>query len=359
MKISVKFPKIKKIQLRFCSNVENPQKKGNKIYFSGIQPTGEVHLGNYLGAVVNWRKLQNELHPSDQAIFSIVDLHSHTTEINRGNLSQNTLKIASVLLACGIDPKKSILFRQSHVSGHAELHWLLSCITPMFLLNNMIQYKEKVKAQSEAHVGLFTYPVLMASDILLYRTTHVPVGEDQVQHLNFARILARKANQIWKTDHFIEPETLLTSSSRVMSLTDASKKMSKSDPLERGKISLFDSPDVITSKIKRAKTDCISGLTYDTINRPEVSNLIDIYSALSKRSVEDICKQFESAPNLLGFKLELTDVVINYLAPIHTSLREYEKDPGYVNEILKQGAQQANEIAQKNIQKIHEIVGNL
>lgn len=329
-----------------------------KLYFSGIQPTGEVHLGNYLGAIQNWTRLQNSLAPGDEALFSVVDLHSITTSAGRQNLRLNTFRIAAVLLACGLDPEKSIIFVQSRVSGHSQLHWLLSCLTPMFMLNNMTQYKDKVRQSHEPNLGLYAYPVLMAADILLYGTTHVPVGDDQDQHMQLARALAKKANLHWNTDHFIEPEMVTTRFSRVMSLTDSTKKMSKSDTKESSKLSLFDSPDVLAEKIKRAKTDSIDGVSYDETLRPEVANLINIFSAMAGRPNEDICAEFVRS-NMLEFKLALTDVVISGLKPIYENLTRYEQDRAYVESVLEEGARKANAIAEENLRRINDILGAL
>lgn len=327
--------------------------------FSGIQPTGTVHLGNYLGALRQWVQLQ-EASTSWQRVFCIVDLHSLTTPGGRAHLAHHTLELTATLLACGIDPARSVLYNQSRVSAHAELCWVLGCVTPLHMLNTMIQYKEKVRAAQEAHVGLFNYPTLMAADILAFQATHVPVGEDQTQHLQLARDLAERCNRTWSAPDdaplFTIPVQLHAPVARVMSLRDPRKKMSKSDPLEHSRISLCDSADVIADKIRRAKTDSLLGLSYDPEKRPEVSNLLDIYAALTDRTPESVAA--EHAQHDMGqFKRALTEVLVSHLAPIAKQIAALRADEGYLRKVLDEGAERARTLAQPTLDAVRARVG--
>eukprot|EP01125_Pyxidicula_operculata_P002455 TRINITY_DN12317_c0_g1_i1.p1 TRINITY_DN12317_c0_g1~~TRINITY_DN12317_c0_g1_i1.p1 ORF type:complete len:351 (-),score=62.28 TRINITY_DN12317_c0_g1_i1:65-1117(-) len=323
--------------------------------FSGIQPTGDLHLGNYLGAVVNWVHFQNK-YPG-KTMFCVVDLHSLTTKENRKGLLENTLEMTAVLLACGIDPKQSLLYNQSKVPAHSELAWILSCITPMWKLNTMIQFKEKVQKEGEAHAGLLNYPVLMAADILLFRSTHVPVGEDQTQHLELARNLASRANREWNNpDLFVVPTPIYTSQKRVMSLGDGKKKMSKSDPSKYSKLCLTDTKDDIAIKIKKAKTDIHANVDFNPEERPEMANLIQIFSALSNRSVESIVDEYKTK-SIIEFKNALTDVVVAHVCPIGEKIAQYRSNKDYILSVLKEGSDQANEIAYKQMQLVKDALG--
>jgi len=322
--------------------------------FSGIQPTGEVHLGNYLGAIANWVNLQNE-HPH-KVILSVVDLHSLTAGPEPRLLEESTWNVLATLLAAGIDPTKTIIFNQSKVSAHVELAWILNCFTPLYKLKTMTQYKEKSKDETEAFAGLLNYPVLMTADILLYKATHVPVGEDQTQHMDLARFLADRFNKKYHDNFFPIPQILLTSTKRVMSLTDPSKKMSKSDPNSRSKINLTDSADDIRQKITKAKTDSIMGITWDPTQRPEVANLLQIFSALSGRTIEDICQEF-AAKDMLVFKNALIDVLVSTICPIGKKIGELRKDKVYLTKVLDEGSHKAHQIAIQTMKEVRQLVG--
>jgi len=299
---------------------------------SGIQPTGVIHLGNYLGAVRNWKRLQNE---HNELFFSVVDLHSLTTveprlpgegdEIDglvHTNLRWQTRQMMAALLACGIDAEKAVLFPQSMVSGHAELAWILSCITPTSWLTNMIQYKEKKSQRQVAGHGLLTYPVLMAADILLYRATHVPVGVDQEQHIELTRDIARRFNwSFCNPDRplFPEPQSLYTACPKVMSLRDGTRKMSKSEISDMSRINLTDDADTIARKVRKAKTDSVSHITYDPDVRPELANLLRMHASLTESSPEEIVTSFQGK-NTLDLKLKLTDVLVAHLGPIREEI---------------------------------------
>ncbi|KAG0321892.1 Tryptophan--tRNA ligase, mitochondrial [Dissophora globulifera] len=343
--------------------------KEKPIIFSGIQPTGQPHLGNYLGAISNWVTLQEQAHHDNETlIFSIVDLHAITLPQDPKKLRKERHEMAATLLACGIDPKKCILFEQSRVSGHSELTWILNCMTPVGWLTRMTQWKSKlgvtkgvkslddVSATAGLQLGLFAYPVLMAADILLYKATKIPVGEDQIQHLELARDIAQMFNKTVKTPFFPLPRPMITETKRVMSLRDPSRKMSKSDPSDQTRINLADSPDVIAAKIKRAATDSIQGISYDREERPAVANLVDIYAAMKRISVEDVVKEHAQSSNAI-FKEGLTEVVVSRLRPIQEEMARLEKEEGYVQSILHQGATKATELSQPNMKEIHRLMG--
>ena len=315
---------------------------------SGVQPTGNLHLGNYLGAIINWVDLQKEF----ESFFCVVDLHAITVPHDPKTLSQDTYNIAALYLACGIDLEYSTIFVQSHISAHSELAWLLNCITPLNWLERMIQYKEKAKKQGEnVSVGLLDYPVLMAADILLYDTDKVPVGEDQKQHLELTRDIVTRINDRFgtvKKPVLKMPEPLIRKEgARVMSLTDGTAKMSKSDPSEMSRINLLDPPDVITKKLKRCKTDLVKGLTFDDPERPECHNLLTLYSLLSRQSKEDVARECET----MGwgqFKPLLTEVVIEALRPIQSRHQEIIAAPTYLKEVLAQGERKSRYSSSKN-----------
>jgi len=324
--------------------------------FSGIQPTSGVHLGNYLGAIRNWVALQDRY----ECIYCIVDLHALTALHDPEAMRANTREMAAALLASGIDPARSILFVQSNVAAHAQLGWVFNCVTPMGWLNRMTQFKEKAgKDRENAPVGLFDYPVLQAADILAYRATHVPVGEDQKQHLELSRDIAGSFNRRFNVDYFPLPEPLiLGEATRVMSLRDGTKKMSKSDPSEQSRVSLTDDADAIALKIRRAKSDSILGVTYDPEARPEASNLLTIYAALSDRTRADVQAEFAEA-SFSDFKGRLADLAVERLAPINAEMRRLMADPGHLDRVLRDGAEQADAIAAPILREAYEIVGFL
>ena len=408
-----------------------------KRIFSGIQPTGNLHLGNYLGAIQNWVKLQNDY----ECLFCIVDLHAITVPQDPVALRSSIRQTAAAYIASGIDPKKSIIFQQSQVSGHSELGWLLSCLTPLGWLNRMTQFKEKtsqskegierlikeakklvksiedlqkrlenelqqkyaasraplevlvsyeslelseeivrndhqllelnasilkstlvevsedIGSNSKACLGLYAYPVLMAADILLYHATHVPVGEDQKQHLELARDIAGAFNRQYNTEYFKLPEPqILGEATRVMSLRDGTKKMSKSDPSDFSRIHLNDDDDSIRSKIQKAKSDMLDGVTYDPEKRPEASNLLTIMAAIQSKPRKDIELQYVNS-NFSSFKRDLADALIGHISPIRNEMAKLLNDRAYLDALLKESAGKAEAIAKKNLDKIQELIG--
>jgi tryptophanyl-tRNA synthetase len=323
---------------------------------SGIQPTGSLHLGNYLGALKQWVEFQN-VHES---FFCVVDLHAITVPQNPKKLREETLQSAAIYLASGIDPEKSRIFIQSHVSAHSELAWILNCITPMSWLERMIQYKEKSAKHGETvGVGLFDYPVLMAADILLYKAQLVPVGDDQVQHLELTRDLARRFNEKYCKSKPIlfEPKPLIVSEgARIMSLQDGTSKMSKSAENDFSRINLLDPPDVIAKKIKRCKTDTFIGLEWDNPGRPESQNLLSIYQCVTGKTKEDISKEVASM-NWGNFKVTLSDAVIAHLQPIQTRYHEIMKNRDYLETVLRKGQADASAIADQTLSEVKNAVG--
>ncbi|KAF9104696.1 Tryptophan--tRNA ligase, mitochondrial [Mortierella sp. GBA35] len=351
------------------NSTSSSKPKVKPIIFSGIQPTGQPHLGNYLGAISNWVNLQEQAHLDQETLlFSIVDLHAITMPQNPNQLRNDRRGMAITLLACGIDPNKVILFEQSKVSGHSELAWILNCLTPVGWLARMTQWKSKlgvtkgaqsledVSATQGLQLGLFAYPVLMAADILLYRASKIPVGEDQIQHLELARDIATTFNKTVKTKHFPLPQPIITETKRVMSLKDYSSKMSKSDPSDQSRINLADSPKDISKKIKRAVTDEIRGISYDRAERPAVANLVDIYAAMKRVPVEAVVQEHAQSSNAV-FKEALADVLITALKPIQDEMARLEKEDGYVQSVLDNGAARASEIARPNLEQIQKLVG--
>ncbi|WNC21112.1 tryptophan--tRNA ligase [Thermosynechococcus sp. GLH187] len=323
-----------------------------KRVLSGVQPTGSLHLGNYLGAIRNWVAGQAEY----ENYFCVVDLHAITVPHNPAELAANTYTVAALYLACGIDPAHATIFVQSHVSAHAELTWLLNCITPLNWLEDMIQFKEKAVKQGEnVAAGLLDYPVLMAADILLYDADLVPVGEDQKQHLELTRDIAARVNYLFARNQppiLKLPEPLIAKAgARVMSLTDGTKKMSKSDPSELSRINLLDSPDEVRKKIKRCKTDPIRGLTFDDPDRPEANNLLSLYQVLTGKTKEAVAA--ECADMGWGqFKPLLTDAVIATLEPIQQRYQEIMADPRYLKDLLKKGQEQAARVANATLERV-------
>ncbi|MES2983719.1 MAG: tryptophan--tRNA ligase [Pseudomonadota bacterium] len=346
---------------------------------SGVQPTGNLHLGNYLGAIRNWVGLQD----SHECLFMLADLHAITVPQDPAALTRNTRETAAAYIACGIDPEKSVIFPQSAVSMHAELAWILSCHAPLGWLNRMTQFKDKgqvavkfnykneeqrkliekvmkevevkvifskddflvQKNTNDAKLGLYSYPVLMAADIIGYHATHVPVGEDQKQHLELARDIAGAFNRAYGVEFFPLPEPIiLPTAARIMSLRDGSKKMSKSDPSDYARITLTDDADTIAKKLRKATSDSIEGVTYEPETRPEVANLLTIYAALTGTTPDAVASQFASAQTS-AFKSALVDVAVDKLSPITTRMRELMDDTTALDAILKAGAGKARAIA--------------
>ncbi|MDH5748190.1 MAG: tryptophan--tRNA ligase [Rhodospirillales bacterium] len=326
--------------------------------FSGVQPTGNLHLGNYLGAIRNWVRLQNDY----ECIFCVVDMHAITQWQDPAELTANTREVAAAMIAAGIDAKKHIIFNQSQVPAHAELAWIFNCVARMGWLNRMTQFKEKAgKNRENASVGLYAYPVLMAADILLYKGTHVPVGEDQKQHLELARDIAQKFNNDFKTDLFPVVEPLIFgAATRVMSLKDGTKKMSKSDPSDLSRINMTDDADQIAKKIRKAKTDPepLPESTKEFNGRPEAANLIGIYAALSDSSVEDVCARFGGEP-FSTFKQHLADLAVSSLAPMQEEMRRLMQDTSHVDAVLADGAARARAVAEPILGEIKDVVGFL
>jgi len=332
-------------------------KNSKSVVFSGVQPTGNLHLGNYLGAIKNFVDLQKKM----ECIYCVVDLHAITVFQDPKELKKNILDTTAGFVACGLDFKKSIIFNQSSVSGHAELAWILNCVSRVGWMNRMTQFKEKAgKNKENASVGLYVYPNLMAADILLYKATHVPVGDDQKQHLELARDIAQKFNNDFKSNNFFPiPEPLIQKKlSRVMSLRDGTKKMSKSEESDYSRIDLQDTEDEINKKIKKAKTDSspIPSKVDDLKNRPEALNLINIYSFITNKTVEKTLESM-AGKDFSKFKNELSDVLVATICPIGKKIKELKNDNKYLLEILQEGTNKANAIAKKNIDKIKEIVG--
>lgn len=326
--------------------------------FSGIQATGNIHLGNYLGAIRNWVKLQDAY----ENLFCIVDLHSLTTLPTPQHMTQWTREVAAAYIASGINPEKSIIFAQSGVPAHTELAWIFACLTPLGWLNRMTQFKDKAgKHREQANLGLYAYPVLMAADILAYKGTHVPVGEDQKQHLELARDIAGAFNRQYGQDYFELPEPyILKTAARVMSLRDGTAKMSKSDSSDYSRIHLMDDADAIALKIRKAKTDPdpLAGRLEEMENRPEALNLLGIYAALSDMTLEDTCKRFEGA-TFSVLKHDLTDQVIAVIEPIGREMTALLKDPATLDRLMKKGAEAANALATKHLAEVKQLVGFL
>ena len=326
--------------------------------FSGVQPTGNLHLGNYLGAIKNWVSLQKDF----ECIFCIVDLHAITIKQDPKELENNTIEVTAAYLASGIDPKKTIIFNQSSVSAHTELTWLLSCSTPIGWLNRMTQFKEKAgKRKDNAVLGLYSYPVLMASDILSYKATHVPVGEDQKQHLELARDIAGVFNQTYNIDFFPIPKPqIFGTATRVMSLRNGENKMSKSDESDYSRINITDNNDLINLKIQKAKTDPhpLPSKKEELENRPETVNLLGIYSALKNEKFEKTMREM-SGKDFSSFKKLLAELVISEIEPISKKMNDYLKNKDYLKKILKEGTEKADYISSRNLLEIKKIIGLL
>ena len=334
--------------------------------FSGVQPTGNLHLGNYLGAIKNFVSLQND----HECIYCVVDMHAITVKQDPKVLKNNIFEVAASFIAAGINPEKSIIFAQSQVSAHAELAWIFNCVARLGWLNRMTQFKEKAgKNRENASAGLYTYPVLMAADILAYHATHVPVGDDQRQHLELARDIAQKFNNDFDLDYFpITEPVIMGAATRVMSLRDGKNKMSKSDISDYSRLNLTDSIDDISNKIRKAKTDPLplpdanslneeGNFNEETINsRAEAVNLLNIYSALSNEDIIKVVEKFEGR-QFSDFKKELNEIAVETLAPITKEMRKLLEDKTYLESIIKDGGNRANILAQPIITKVKDIIG--
>ena len=329
--------------------------KKNRI-LSGVQPSGDLHLGNYLGAIKNFVSLQKNY----ECFFCVVDLHAITVWQDPAQLAQKTREVTAAFIASGIDPNENILFAQSQIPQHAQLAWIFNCVARMGWLNRMTQFKDKAgKDKENVSVGLFSYPTLMAADILIYLATHVPVGEDQKQHLELTRDIAQKFNNDFKTDLFPIPEPLIFGeATRVMSLRDGTKKMSKSDPSDFSRIMLSDDEDSIAQKIRKAKTDTqpLPSTIEEAKKRPEALNLLTIFAALNDESTEEILKQY-AGKNFSIFKKDLADLSVEKLYPICTEMQKLINDKEYLDQIMKKGKEKALTIAESVLLKVHEIIG--
>ena len=331
----------------------------SKIIFSGVQPTGNLHLGNYLGAIKNFVELNDD--KENHCIFCVVDLHAITVKQDKDELKNNIRETAATFIASGIDTSRSIIFNQSEVHAHAEGSWILSCMAPMGWLNRMTQFKEKAgKDKEKASVGLYIYPILMASDILLYDATHVPVGEDQKQHLELTRDIAQKFNKDFNCENFLKiPEPLIKKKfSRIMSLKDGLKKMSKSDPSDLSRINLTDTKDEIVNKIKKAKTDSypIPNEENKLKDRPEAQNLLGIYSSISNQTLEKTLDEF-GGKNFSDLKVQLAEILSNKISPIANEIKKLTNDKKYLDKILLEGSTKAEEIAGQKIKEMKKIIG--
>ena len=331
----------------------------SKKIFSGVQPTGNLHLGNYLGAIKNFVDLQNE--KENECIFCVVDLHAITVKQNPKELKKNIRETVATFIACGINPAQSIIFNQSMVSAHSEAAWILSCVSRIGWLNRMTQFKEKAgKDKEKASIGLYSYPVLMAADILLYDATHVPVGNDQKQHLELCRDIAQKFNNDFDAIDFLKvPEPLIQKQfSRIMSLKDGIKKMSKSDPSDLSRINLTDDKDQIINKIKKARTDPLPlpGGINNLAERPEAENLLGIYSSLKNQNLEKSITEF-NGKNFSEFKEKLSEVLIERIEPISKEIKKLLEDQKFLDSVLLEGSDKADKIASKKMKKMKELVG--
>ena len=330
-----------------------------KKIFSGVQPTGNLHLGNYLGAIKNFVELNND--ENNDCVFCVVDLHAITVKQDPNELRNNIRETVATFIACGIDSKKSIIFNQSSVPAHSEAAWLLSCVARMGWLNRMTQFKEKAgKDKEKASVGLYSYPILMAADILLYDATHVPVGEDQKQHLELCRDIAQKFNNDYAMNDFLKvPDPLIQKQfSRIMSLKDGKKKMSKSESSDLSRINLTDDENSIINKIKKAKTDPLPlpSNVEELETRHEAKNLLGIYSSLTDITLDQSIKEF-SGKNFSEFKEKLSDVLVERIKPISSEIKKLRNEIDYLDKILSDGQKKANEFASNKLKKMHEIVG--
>lgn len=324
--------------------------------FSGMQPTGNLHLGNYLGAIKNWLRMQHDY----ECIFCVVDMHAITVWQDPTELQKSIRELTAAYIASGLDAQKNILFNQSANPAHAELAWILSCVARIGWMNKMTQFKDKAgKNREKASVGLYTYPCLMAADILAYKATHVPVGEDQKQHLELTRDTAQKFNHDFGVDFFPIPEPVIQGvATRVMSLRDGLKKMSKSDDSEASRINLSDDSDTIAAKIRKAKTDPLPlpETAEELQDRPEAKNLVNIYAGIDDSSVEDVLKTF-AGQGFSQFKPALSELLIGHLEPVRIEMQRLLSEPQYIDDILTQGADRSKAITTPIMDEIHQIVG--
>ncbi|MEB3701397.1 Tryptophan--tRNA ligase [Candidatus Bealeia paramacronuclearis] len=323
---------------------------------SGVQPTGSFHLGNYLGAIKNWVKMQDQ----GECLFLIVDLHSLTTHPQASELKASVRSVAAAYMASGIDPEKSFIFPQSAVMQHTELAWILGCGTPLGWLNRMTQFKEKAGKQKDmANLGLYAYPVLQAADILLYQATHVPVGEDQKQHLELARDIAGAFNRNYEEEYFVLPEPVIPpESARIMSLRDGTSKMSKSDPSDYSRINLSDDDETIRLKIRKAKTDPEPiGDTVESMEaRPEAINLLSIYSALSEMTLKDTIEKYKGA-SFSTLKSDLAELTISVISPIRSRMIQLLENPEKIDQVLARGGAHARKLAETHMTHVYELIG--
>lgn len=322
-----------------------------EILFSGIQPSGEIHLGNYLGAIKQWLRLQNEY----ESYFCIVDLHALTVQPEPKDLTERTLNLAALFLACGLDPRKNIIFIQSRVPAHPELSWILSPLVKVAELERMTQYKDKAEAKG-ANAGLFTYPILMAADILLYQTNIVPVGVDQKQHLELTKTVAERFNRQFGQTLTVPKEFITKQAAKIMALDDPIKKMSSSAPNQNSYLALTDSPELLAKKISRATTDSGSNIVFNPEDKPGVSNLLNLLHLLTDRPLSELEKQFQGK-TYADLKKELTAVVIEFLAPIQKKYQELSRDNKKLLKILSQGAAKAQNKANQTLNMVKEKVG--
>ena len=326
--------------------------------FSGVQPTGSLHLGNYLGAIRNWARLQDEF----EAIYCVVDLHAVTAPHDPKELSRATREVTAGLIASGIDPARSIIFNQSMVPEHAELSWLFNCVARLGWLNRMTQFKEKAgKNREQASVGLYAYPVLMAADILAYKATHVPVGEDQKQHLELTRDIAQSFNSTYGLDFFPLPEPqIFGSATRVMSLRDGTKKMSKSDESDYSRINMTDGADEIAQKIRKARTDPdpLPGTVDGLAQRPEALNLVSIYAALEDIEIDQVIQEYQGQ-GFSTFKKALADLAVVRLGPVGNEMKRLTAESGEIDKVLADGAERATQLSRPIVAEVREIMGFL
>lgn len=330
-----------------------------KRIFSGVQPTGNLHLGNYLGAIRNWVRLQADF---DDCLFCVVDLHAITVWQEPDALRANTRETAAAMIAAGVDSARNIIFNQSQVTAHAELAWIFNCVARLGWLERMTQFKEKAgKDKARASVGLYAYPNLMAADILAYKGTHVPVGEDQKQHLELARDIAAKFNHDYGTEFFpiVEP-LIFGAATRVMSLKDGAKKMSKSDPSDNSRINMTDSIDDIAKKIRKARTDPepLPGDIKGLEDRPEAANLVGIYAALEDTTADEVLERFDGE-GFGAFKPALADLAVEKLSPIQDEMRRLMDAPDHIDQVLRTGAEKAVALAAPVMAEVQELVGFL
>ncbi|XP_069744500.1 tryptophan--tRNA ligase, mitochondrial isoform X2 [Narcine bancroftii] len=339
-------PKAFRGDARYCSKVANR-------IFSGIQPTGIPHLGNYFGAIETWVRLQDEY---SSVLYSIVDLHSITVPQDAGKLRQNILDMTASLLACGINPEQSVLFQQSKISEHAALAWILGCLTSMPRLRHLPQWKMKTSGQrEEGTLGLFTYPVLQSADILLYKSTHVPVGEDQMQHLELAQDIARIFNNQYGYSIPI-PKAILSKTKKIKSLRNPATKMSKSDPERLATVYITDSAEDVLLKFRKAVTDFTSEVTYDPETRPGVSNLVAVHRAVTGQTVEEVVEHSKGL-DTARYKNLVAEAVIEKFAPIKNEIERLQAEQGFLEQVLHRGAEKAKELACPFYQEIQKLVG--